>query len=98
MHWSSRQSAKKQCSSCPCLEVQIAANIRPTLQSMGQTTSKYTSGAQASASDFYAKSRDYTSKSWSAYEPHISRLSSDWKVSRQLPAFTSWAGHPLHIL
>lgn len=59
---------------------QIAANVRPTLQQGWEATNSYTSGAQASASDFYAKSRDYTSKTWSAYEPHVSRFSSDWKV------------------
>lgn len=60
--------------------IQIVSGIRPTLQQGWQATNQYTSGAQAQASDFYAKSRDYTSKTWSTYQPHVNRLSSDWKV------------------
>ncbi|KAK9826293.1 hypothetical protein WJX74_006225 [Apatococcus lobatus] len=57
----------------------MVAGIRPTLQQGWQATNQYTSGAQAQASDFYAKSRDYTSKTWNTYQPHVNRLSSDWK-------------------
>lgn len=60
--------------------MQIVSGIKPTLQQGWQATNQYTSGAQAQASDFYAKSRDYTSKTWSTYQPHVNRLSSDWKV------------------
>ncbi|KAK9846741.1 hypothetical protein WJX84_012208 [Apatococcus fuscideae] len=57
----------------------VISSIRPSLQQGWQATNKYTSGGQAQASDFYAKSKQYGSKTWSTYQPHVTRMSSEWK-------------------